>query len=116
MGSREATVRSFLTVAVDGDPTNANTMGPMISDKLLWRVYAGVAGALTTFVAQKVVTGVWTLVTGDETPPESSDPDVPAVKAFSWALASGIGIAGSQLLINRAIRSHQLRAHTQSTQ
>ncbi|AXE38934.1 hypothetical protein JS278_01775 [Acidipropionibacterium virtanenii] len=88
----------------------------MISDKLLWKVYAAAAGALTTFVAQKVVTGVWTIVTGDETPPESSDPDVPAFKAFSWALASGIGIAGSQLLINRAVRSHQLRAHTQSTQ
>lgn len=92
-------------------------MGTMnVSQKILWKVYAGVAGALTTFLAQKLVTGVWTLVTGDENPPESEDPEVPAVKAFSWALASGIGIAGSQLLVNRIIRSHQVQSHTQSTQ
>ncbi len=84
----------------------------MISDKLFWKVYAGVAGALTTLAAQKAVTLLWRVVTGDEQPPESEDPEVSAGKAFSWALASGIGVAASQLLVNRAIRRHQVGGRT----
>ncbi len=73
-------------------------MGP--SQKLVWNIYAGLVGAVTAIVAQKAVTGAWRLVTGDE-PPEPTDPRTPIAEALSWALASGIGIGISQLLMSR---------------
>ena len=57
-------------------------MGP--SQKLLWKIYIGVIGAVTTIVAQRLVTTGWKVVTGDE-PPSPTDPDTPMVKAASWA-------------------------------
>jgi hypothetical protein len=73
-------------------------MGP--SQKLVWNLYAGVVGALTTIVAQKAVRGAWKFATGQE-PPEPNDPETPLTEALIWALASGIGIGVTQLLVNR---------------
>lgn len=70
------------------------------SQKLLWKIYIGVIGAVTTLVAQKLVTTGWKAVTGDE-PPSPTDPDTPLVIAASWALASGLGIGITQLLTQR---------------
>ncbi|MGC3993529.1 MAG: DUF4235 domain-containing protein [Propionicimonas sp.] len=70
------------------------------SQKLLWNLYAGAIGALTTLVAAKAVNAVWELATGD-TPPEPNDPEVPLRRALTWAVASGVGIGLSQLLVNR---------------
>ena len=65
-------------------------MGP--TQKLLWKLYVGVIGAVTTVVAQRLVKAGWKLVTGNE-PPSPTDPDTPVLEAMSWALASGIGAA-----------------------
>ena len=70
------------------------------SQKLLWNLYAGAAGALATVLAAKAVNAVWELTTGDE-PPQPNDPDVPLRRAVTWAIASGLGIGLSQLLVNR---------------
>ncbi|MGY4720811.1 DUF4235 domain-containing protein [Naumannella cuiyingiana] len=70
------------------------------SKAILWKIYAGLLGAATTFVAQKAVSGAWKAVTGDE-PPSPSDPDAPLGQAVIWALSSAIGIGVTQLLINR---------------
>ncbi len=70
------------------------------SQKLLWNLYAGAIGALTTMVAVKAVNAAWQLTTGDE-PPEPNDPNVPLRRALTWAVASGIGIGITQLLVNR---------------
>jgi hypothetical protein len=70
------------------------------SQKLLWNLYAGAVGALTTVLAAKAVNAAWELATGDA-PPEPNDPDVPLRRALTWAIASGIGIGLSQLLVNR---------------
>lgn len=70
------------------------------SQKLLWNLYAGAIGAATTVLAAKAVNAVWELATGD-TPPEPNDPDVPLRQAVTWAIASGVGIGLSQLLVNR---------------
>ncbi len=71
-----------------------------ISQKLVWNVYAGAAGVLATLVATQAVTKVWQLTTGDE-PPEPNDPEVPLRRALTWAIASGLGIGLTQLLVNR---------------
>lgn len=70
------------------------------SQKLVWNVYAGAVGALTTVVAAKAVNAVWELSTG-EAPPEPNDPDIPLRRAIVWAIASGLGIGLAQLLVNR---------------
>ena len=70
------------------------------SRKLLWNLYAGAVGALTTVLAAKAVNAAWELATGDAAP-EPNDPDVPLRRALTWAISSGIGIGLSQLLVNR---------------
>lgn len=71
-----------------------------MTEKVLWKVYAGVLGAASTLIAQKVVTKVWEMSTGDE-PPDPYDPDTPLVKALIWATASGLGVGVTQLVMNR---------------
>lgn len=70
------------------------------SQRLLWNIYAGAVATVATVVAQKAVTAVWELATGDQ-PPEPNDPEVPLRRALSWAVASGVGIGLTQLLLNR---------------
>jgi len=71
------------------------------SEKLLWKLYVGVIGIVTTVVAQRAVTTSWKVVTGDR-PPAPTDPEVPTSKAVAWALASGLGVGVSQLLVKRS--------------
>lgn len=70
------------------------------SQRLLWNIYAGVVATVATVVAQKAVTTAWELATGAQ-PPEPNDPDVPLRRALTWAVASGVGIGLTQLLLNR---------------
>ncbi len=78
-------------------------MGP--SQKLLWKIYAGVLGAVTTIAAQRLVKLSWKAVTGNE-PPRPTDPETPVVEAVSWALASGVGVGVTQLLTQRMAARH----------
>jgi hypothetical protein len=73
-------------------------MGP--SQKLIWKLYAGVLGAVTSLAALKLVTLVWKTVTGNE-PPSPTDPRTPLSQALSWALASAIGVRVTQILTQR---------------
>jgi hypothetical protein len=73
-------------------------MGP--SQKLIWKLYAGALGIVTTFAAQKLVTLAWKTVTGDE-PPSPTDPRTPLHQALSWALASTIGVSVTQIVTQR---------------
>ncbi len=57
-----------------------------ITEKAIWNVYSGILGALATFVAQKLITKVWELVTGED-PPDLNDPEAPLATAcggFAW--------------------------------
>lgn len=78
-----------------------------MTEKVLWKVYAGVLGAASTLIAQKVVTKVWEMSTGDE-PPDPNDPDTPLTKALIWATASGLGVGISQLIMNRFMQKRWL--------
>lgn len=71
-----------------------------LTQGVVWKIYTGVIGAVTTIAAQKAVTKVWEIATGEE-PPEPGDPDTPLHLAASWALASAIGVGTVQLLTNR---------------
>ncbi|HSN42770.1 MAG TPA: DUF4235 domain-containing protein [Propionibacteriaceae bacterium] len=71
-----------------------------VTNKLVWKVYSGVLGAVTALVAHRVVTVAWKIATGDE-PPARNDPNVPARQAAIWALASGLGIGAGQLAVRQ---------------
>ena len=73
-------------------------MGP--SQKLIWKLYAGVLGAVTSFAALKLVTLLWKTLTGNE-PPTPTDPRTPLSQALSWALASAIGVRLTQIVTQR---------------
>lgn len=73
-----------------------------MSEKLIWKLYAGVLGALATLVAQKLVTKAWEASTGDE-PPDPNDPNTPLTHALIWAASSGLGIGLTQLAMNRFV-------------
>lgn len=74
-----------------------------LSEKIFWKVYAGVFGAISTLVAQKLVTKIWEASTGSE-PPDPNDPDTPVTQAMIWALSSGIGVGMTQLAMNRFVQ------------
>ncbi len=71
-----------------------------MTEKLMWKVYAGLLGAATTIVAQKLVTQAWIASTGHN-PPDPNDPETPLTQALIWAVASGLGVGISQLAMNR---------------
>ncbi len=75
-----------------------------MTEKLMWKVYAGMIGAVTTIAAQKLVTRVWEASTGD-TPPDANDPETPITQALIWAIASGLGVGISQLMVNRLLQN-----------
>lgn len=81
-----------------------------ITEKLVWKIYIGVVGTVTTIAAQKLITFVWKQATGDE-PPSPTDPDTPLRVAATWALASGIGVGATQLLTARLAAKHFSRSH-----
>lgn len=78
-------------------------MGP--SQKLLWKIYIAVLGAVTTLAAKQLVSTSWKVVTGDK-PPNPTDPETPVFEAVSWALASGVGVGVTQLLTQRMAARH----------
>lgn len=74
-----------------------------MTEKLMWKLYAGAIGAVTTIAAQKLVTKLWEASTGD-TPPDPNDPDTPLSQALIWAVASGLGVGIAQLTMNRFVQ------------
>jgi hypothetical protein len=76
-----------------------------VTNKLAWKIYAGVIGAVTTIVAHKLVSVAWKTVTGNE-PPSPTDPETPVGSAISWVVASGIGVGVAQLFAQRYAARH----------
>jgi len=71
-----------------------------MSSNFTYKVLAGLLGAVSTLVVQRFVTASWKTITGDE-PPNPNDPDVSTAEAVSWTVASAVGLAVAQILVNR---------------
>lgn len=84
-----------------------------LTEKIMWKVYAGAVGAVTTIVAQKLVTKVWEASTGD-VPPDPNDPEVPLTQALIWAAASGLGVGMAQLVMNRVVHQRWVANYNHS--
>ncbi|WP_432557479.1 DUF4235 domain-containing protein [Granulicoccus sp. GXG6511] len=83
-------------------------------NSMVWKIYAALIGAATTIAAQKALTKVWEIVTGEE-PPEPGDPDTPLHLAITWASASAIGVGTAQLLTNRSVLKRMRKALNDDT-
>ncbi|MDO5683716.1 MAG: DUF4235 domain-containing protein [Propionibacteriaceae bacterium] len=83
-------------------------------NSLVWKIYAGLIGTATTLAAQKGLTVVWEIITGEE-PPEPGDPDTPLHLAVTWAAASAIGVGTAQLLTNRGLLKRMRKALNDDT-
>ncbi len=75
------------------------------ANKLGGKIYAGIIGAVTTIVAQRLVTLAWKTVTGKE-PPSPTNPNTSASSAVTWVVASGIGVGVAQLFAQRFAARH----------
>lgn len=84
-----------------------------LTEKIMWKVYAGAVGAVTTIVAQKLVTKIWEASTGD-VPPDPNDPEVPLTQALIWAAASGLGVGMAQLVMNRVVHQRWVANYNHS--
>jgi len=74
------------------------------------KVAFSLMGTAAGMIAIKALNGGWQHVTGD-TPPDPNDPDVPVVQALAWVVASGLVLAGAQVLVNRfGVRHWQSKA------
>ncbi len=73
-----------------------------------------VFNALTTMaaglIARRIITFVWTRVTGKEPPTNPEDPGVALLEALSWSVLTGITVAAFRLLAIRAVARRTLSA------
>jgi hypothetical protein len=69
----------------------------------------GIVAIGATFAVRKVITVLWTRVTGKEPPIRPEDPRVALPEALGWSLLTGVTIGTARLL---AIRLAAGRRHT----
>jgi hypothetical protein len=60
------------------------------------------------FIARKVITVVWTKVTGKEPPTNPEDPGVAFAEALIWSVLTGVTVAAFRLLAIRAVARRAL--------
>jgi hypothetical protein len=88
-----------------GESTGASDQRTDIATKV-----TGMAAAFAAaFVARKIITFVWTKVTGKEPPVSPEDPEVGIKEALGWAVVTGVGMETARLLATRAA-AKQVRA------
>lgn len=70
------------------------------SQKMMYKVYAGLLGTAATLATSKLLEAGWKAATGNR-PPDPNDPTTSLKQATIWALASGVGVGVVQLMVNR---------------
>lgn len=71
------------------------------TQKLTFRAYSLVLGAAAALVSRKLVEAGWRVATGQKAPKDQSDAETSGTEAAMWAVASGIGMAVSQAVVNK---------------
>jgi hypothetical protein len=97
--------RSDKTAADVGEQTDDKNAG-----KLGYKVMTLVGSMAGATIARKVLTAVWTKVTGKEPPEEPENPEVRWAEAASWAAASGAVVALTKMLAKRRVAATWQRA------
>jgi hypothetical protein len=66
------------------------------------KALGALAAFAAAFAARKLITVVWTRVTGKEPPSDPQDPQVGIGEALGWAVVMGVTIESARLLAGRA--------------
>lgn len=72
-----------------------------LSQKIVWNLYSAGVTAIAGIVTKQLVDRSWMFVTGDDDPPEPSDPETPTAVAVARVVVIALGMGLSQVLINR---------------
>jgi hypothetical protein len=86
----------------------------MASDKRVdigTRVVGGLAAMGVAFVMRKIITAVWTRITGKEPPAHPEDPQVALSEALGWAVITAVGAEAARLLATRAVTKRSQARH-----
>lgn len=73
----------------------------MNGSKLGWMAFRGAVGIAASAATGKLLTMGFKAVTGNKPPKHPEHPDVGARQAVTWAIATSVGIAVTELLITR---------------
>ena len=68
-------------------------------------IVGGLAALAATFIARKVLTFLWTKVTGKEPPTDPEDPQVALPEALGWSMLMGVVLGTARVLAIRTARS-----------
>ncbi len=72
----------------------------MSKPKMQYRALGAVLGAAAAIIGQRVAVAGWRTATGEE-PPEPTDPNVPAAKAYAWSIGSALVLGTLALVVQR---------------
>jgi hypothetical protein len=66
------------------------------------KITSAVAAMAAAFVARKLITFVWTKISGKEPPTHPEDPQVALSEALGWSVLTGVTVEAARLLATRA--------------
>jgi Protein of unknown function (DUF4235) len=66
------------------------------------KMVAALATTGAVFIARKLVTVIWTRITGKQPPTDPTDPAVTIMQALSWAVIAGITVEAARVFATRA--------------
>ena len=78
--------------------------------KFGWRLFGGLSAVLAGLAARKLLTTVWTKVTGRKPPVNRLSPDTSWPEALGWAAASGVAMGVARLFATRKAASAWTKA------
>lgn len=78
--------------------------------KFGWRLFGGLSAVLAGLAARKLLTTIWTKVTGRKPPVNPLSPDTSWPEALGWAAASGVAMGVARLLATRKAASAWTKA------
>lgn len=73
----------------------------MNNGKILWQLAGVGGGALAGVVTKQVLSLVWKKSLKKPAPKNIHDPEVSLAEALAWTIASGVGVAVAQLVVQR---------------
>lgn len=66
-----------------------------------WRIVGTGSAVVAGVLTRKLVTKVWTAITGSEPPANPEHPEVTWPEAIGWAVLSGVAVAVARLVATR---------------
>ena len=77
---------------------------------LAWRIIGTGSAVLAAAAAQKGLSAVWKLATGDDPPTIPEDPETSWADAIAWAVVSGAVIGLARLVATRRAAHYYMRS------